>query len=137
MEKRSILAIDPGSHKVGYAVVYDDLSHGKMGIVAPDVLATIFKEFFINEEEPVMAIGDGTKSDNICNIFLENFPKGKIVKVNEKNTTFNARKKYFQENPPKWFWKFIPLSLQYPQRPIDDYAAWMIGEKYFNEYTNS
>lgn len=137
MIKKQILAIDPGSHKIGYSIVFDNLSHGEMGIVTPEELPQLFSRLFDGDEEPVMVVGDGTKSDNICKVFNEIFPNGKIIKINEKNTTFNARKKYFLENPPTGFWRLIPLSFQYPPRPIDDYAAWMIGEKYYNEHTDS
>ena len=132
-----ILAIDPGSHKVGYAVVYENLTHGDMGIVSPNELDGIFNKYYSKLEKSVLVIGDGTKSNNICEIFKKLFPDGTIIKVNEKNTTFEARKKYFIENPPKGIWKLIPITMQSPDRPIDDYAAWMIGEKYFNEYRNS
>ena len=132
-----ILAIDPGSHKVGYAIVYENLTHGEMGIVSPNELDVLFKKFFASIVDPILVIGDGTKSDNVCDIFKKLFSNGTIVKVNERNTTFEARKKYFVENPPKGFWKLIPITMQSPDRPIDDYAAWMIGEKYFNEYRNS
>lgn len=135
-EKKWVLAIDPGSHKVGYAIVYDDLSHGDMGIISIDELPNLVRRYFgnfsdENSSKPLLVVGDGTGSKQICNLF-KTLVSGICPCVkNEKNTTLNARNKYFQENPPKGLRRLIPLGLQWPPRPIDDYAAWVIGEKYF------
>ena len=56
-----------------------------------------------------------------------------IVLINEYRTTDEARKLYFQENPPKGWKKLIPLGMQVPPVPVDDYAAIVIGRKYLKD----
>ena len=38
-----------------------------------------------------------------------------------------------QENPPKGWKKLIPLGMQVPPVPVDDYAAIVIGRKYLKD----
>lgn len=59
-----------------------------------------------------------------------------IVLINEYRTTDEARKLYFQENPPKGWKKLIPLGMQVPPVPVDDYAAIVIGRKYLRIINN-
>ena len=47
--------------------------------------------------------------------------------------TVQGRKLYFQENPPKGWKKLIPLGMQVPPVPVDDYAAIVIGRKYLKD----
>lgn len=134
-EKKWILAIDPGSDKVGYAVVFFDLSHGELGVVYLAELHTMFNKFCSSEvglPESVV-IGNGTAASIVCKLYnsLELQPSVRFAE--EKNTTYKARARYFAENPPKGLWRLVPIGLQMPPRPIDDYAALLIGEKYLQE----
>ena len=99
-----VFAVDPGSHKVGYAIVYKDLSHGPMGIVTIKELLALIEQHFSNakaEDSPVLVVGDGTGSKCMCKRLKELTTVPSICLVNERDTTLAARKKYFQENPPK------------------------------------
>ena len=50
--------------------------------------------------------------------------------VNEYRTTDEAKKRYWQENPPKGIRRLIPRGMLVPPVPVDDFAAVIIGEKY-------
>jgi hypothetical protein len=50
--------------------------------------------------------------------------------VPERDTTRRARERYFADHPPRGWRRLIPLSLQTPSVPIDDYAAWIIAEQF-------
>lgn len=130
-----ILAIDPGSDKVGYAILNFDLSHGEMGIVYLSEVHRIFKKFCeAAEEKPqALVIGNGTAAQAVCKLYNSLELEVPVRFAEEKNTTYKARARYFSENPPTGFWKLVPLGLQMPPRPIDDYAALLIGEKYLQE----
>ena len=130
-----ILAIDPGSDKVGYAILNYDLSHGEMGIVYLSEVHRIFKKFCeAAEEKPqALVIGNGTAAQAVCKLYNSLELEVPVRFAEEKNTTYKARARYFSENPPTGFWKLVPLGLQMPPRPIDDYAALLIGEKYLQE----
>jgi RNase H-fold protein (predicted Holliday junction resolvase) len=129
-----VFAVDPGSHKVGYAIVHRDLSHGDMGIVTLNEAVTLINKSFAEahpDDNPVLVVGDGTGSKCICKRFKELVKVPSICLVNERDTTLAARKKYFEENPPKGLMRLLPEGLRFPPRPLDDYAAWLIGVKYF------
>ena len=56
-----------------------------------------------------------------------------IVVVDEYRTTDEARKLYFAANPPQGLKKLIPLGMQTPPVPVDDYAAIAIGRRYLKQ----
>ncbi|MGM0600689.1 MAG: pre-16S rRNA-processing nuclease YqgF [Candidatus Rifleibacteriota bacterium] len=134
--KKFILAIDPGSDKVGYAALNYDLTVSEKGIVFLSELHSLFKRFCAEDKEhrpEAVVIGNGTAAAIVCRLYnsLELEPPVRFAE--EKNTTYKARSRYFAENPPQGFWRLIPLGLQTAPVPIDDYAAILIGEKYLHE----
>ena len=78
-------------------------------------------------------MGNGTSSKSKYNLIKLNFANVKLKTINEYRTTDEARKLYFKENPPKGWKRLIPLGMQVPPVPVDDYAAIAIGKKYLNE----
>jgi RNase H-fold protein (predicted Holliday junction resolvase) len=124
-----ILSIDPGKDKCGLAVM---LKTGKVKTKAvssivdlPEMLKTLLGFYKVEK----IILGNGTNKDEIFELAKE-FNK-EIIFVSEKNTSLLARRRYFQENPPKGILKFLPKGLLLPMRPIDDYAAIVLGERYF------
>ena len=134
-DKKWILAIDPGSDKVGYAVLNLDFTHGDLGIGYLEDMHRVFAKYCRDTSNPPMLVvlGNGTKNAVLCKLFNSLELNIDIKLADEKNTTFLARTRYFQENPPKGIWKFIPIGMQFPPRPIDDYAALLIGENYLKK----
>ncbi len=134
-EKKWIFAVDPGSDKVGYAVVNLDYTHGDLGIGYLEDMHRVFAKYCRDTKNPPLFIvmGNGTKCAVLCKLFNSLELDIDIKLGDEKNTTFMARSKYFEENPPKGIWKIIPISMQFPPRPIDDYAALLIGENYLKK----
>ncbi len=134
-EKKWIFAVDPGSDKVGYAVVNLDYTHGDLGIGYLEDMHRVFAKYCRDTKNPPLFIvmGNGTKCAVLCKLFNSLELDIEIKLGDEKNTTFMARSIYFKENPPKGIWKFIPISMQFPPRPIDDYAALLIGENYLKK----
>jgi hypothetical protein len=54
--------------------------------------------------------------------------------VNEKHSSERARLRYFKETPPRGIWRLIPITLQVPPVPIDDYAAVIVAEDYLEAH---
>ncbi|MBR4569242.1 MAG: hypothetical protein IKO19_01040 [Candidatus Riflebacteria bacterium] len=133
--KKWILAIDPGSDKVGYAVVNFDFTHGDLGIGYLPEMHRVFAKYCRDATNPpqFLVMGNGTKCGILCKLFNSLELDIDIKLGDEKNTTFMARSRYFEENPPTGLWKFVPKGMLFPPRPIDDYAALLIGEAYLKK----
>ena len=123
-----ILAIDPGREKTGIAILKnsDVLEHK---IINSEELVQIIKSLLEKYIIKTIVMGNGTSSKKKYDLLKREFIDRDIVLINEYRTTDEARKLYFQENPPKGWKKLIPLGMQVPPVPVDDYAAIVIGRK--------
>lgn len=127
-----ILAIDPGREKTGIAILKnsDVLEHK---IINSEELVQIIKSLLEKYIIKTIVMGNGTSSKKKYDLLKREFIDRDIVLINEYRTTDEARKLYFQENPPKGWKKLIPLGMQVPPVPVDDYAAIVIGRKYLKD----
>lgn len=127
-----ILAIDPGREKTGIAILKnsDVLEHE---IINSEELVQIIKSLLGKYIIKTIVMGNGTSSKKKYDLLKREFIDRDIVLINEYRTTDEARKLYFQENPPKGWKKLIPLGMQVPPVPVDDYAAIVIGRKYLKD----
>lgn len=127
--KNEILAIDPGREKTGIAILNnsDVLEHK---IINSEELVQTIKSLLEKYIIKTIIMGNGTSSKKKYDLLKREFIDRDIVLINEYRTTDEARKLYFQENPPKGWKKLIPLGMQVPPVPVDDYAAIVIGRKY-------
>jgi RNase H-fold protein (predicted Holliday junction resolvase) len=50
--------------------------------------------------------------------------------VDEYETTLRARARYFHDHPPRGWRRLVPRGMLLPDRPVDDYAALLIAERY-------
>lgn len=127
--KNEILAIDPGREKTGIAILNnsDVLEHK---IINSEELVQTIKSLLEKYIIKTIIMGNGTSSKKKYDLLKREFMDRDIVLINEYRTTDEARKLYFQENPPKGWKKLIPLGMQVPPVPVDDYAAILIGRKY-------
>ena len=130
--KNEILAIDPGREKTGIAILNnsDVLEHE---IINSEELVQTIKSLLEKYIIKTIIMGNGTSSKKKYDLLKREFMDRDIVLINEYRTTDEARKLYFQENPPKGWKKLIPLGMQVPPVPVDDYAAIVIGRKYLKD----
>jgi RNase H-fold protein (predicted Holliday junction resolvase) len=124
-----LLGVDPGTRKCGYAVV-DRFGAPPLtlGIVALDDfnarLATLRSEWTID----MVAIGEGTNAAVVSAVIRDaGLP---FALVDERETTLKARARYFVDHPPRGWRRLVPRGMLLPSRPIDDYAALLIAERY-------
>src|SRR5690348_17457373 len=81
-----------------------------------------------------IALGGGTHTAAVKNRLADlALP---IAVVDERDTTYLARARYFRMHPPKGWRRFVPRGMLLPPRPIDDFAALLIAERYL-EYEAS
>jgi len=124
-----LLGVDPGTRKCGYAVIDRlDAQPLELGITPlTDFglrLATLRATFPID----MVAIGHGTNADVVSGVVRDaGLP---FVLVDERETTLRARARFFADHPPRGWRRIIPRGMLLPDRPIDDYAALLIAERY-------
>jgi len=130
-EEEIIIAIDPGTKKCGYAVADSNISILQREVISTDKIVEIITDSLNIYKIDKIILGNGTNYKNIEESLKNHFSKLKIVLIEEKFSTLEARKKYFEEHPPRGIFKLIPLSLRVPPCSYDDFVAVLLAEKYF------
>lgn len=124
-----IIAIDPGRVKCGIAVL-DATGIRHRAIVEagqlPATLASLVAEFQTQQ----VVVGSGTRAIESANLIKSEVPGVVVYLEDELYSTLEARRRYFQENPPRGWRRLLPLSLQVPPKPYDDFAAVIVGERF-------
>ena len=125
-----ILVVDPGSLKCGLAVMDDSANVLEQCVVEKGRLDFSVSQLAAKYAVEKVVIGHGTRSAEVERQVARLNLAAEIIFVPEKDSTLEARKYYFKENPPPLYLRFVPRSLLVPPRPIDDYAAVILGERY-------
>jgi RNase H-fold protein (predicted Holliday junction resolvase) len=60
-----------------------------------------------------------------------------VVMVDERNSSLEARDRYWQMYPPKGLSKLIPQGMRLPPRPVDDIVAILLIERYLQTHSNN
>jgi len=129
-----VLAIDPGKKKCGIAIVDNRLRFITGAVVNSKELVQRIKTYLERYEINNILIGSGTSSGEMIEIISKRFPNAMVIKVTEKDTTMQARKRYFEYHPPTGLLKIFPISFLIPPRPYDDFAALLIAERFFRNH---
>lgn len=128
MSIRRVLAIDPGRQKCGMAVLDGEGGLIERRIVSRGELPEIVRDWCDHYQPDLLLLGTGTGSRDLLQ------PLGALPvplrRVPERETTRRARHRYFADHPPRGWRRLIPRSLQTPAVPVDDYAAWIIAERF-------
>ncbi len=127
-----ILVIDPGRDKLG-TVIYD----AGEGIMERKVLPRDDFSRYLGWAEnryeiDLVLIGDGTGSDFFKDL-VEKREK-KVILVPEGKSSQEARRLYFEDNPPTGWKKLVPRGLLSPSRAIDDFAAEVLLLRFLKKY---
>jgi RNase H-fold protein (predicted Holliday junction resolvase) len=126
-----VVGVDPGTGKAGYAALEPDGTVLAQGIEAIDTLPARLAAVIAQYAPSALAVGRGTNGAAVIRA-LEGLGVP-VHAVDEYETTRFARGLYFAEHPPAGWRKLLPLGLQVPPRPIDDYAAILIARRYLDE----
>ena len=129
-----ILGIDPGTRKVGFAVVDDRGQTHELGVEPiADVCARV-RSLMERFSFGAIAMGKGTNAGPVAEALAGlGVP---VTYVDERETTLRARSLYFADHPPRGWRRLIPLGMQLPPRPVDDYAAVLIARRYLADEGN-
>lgn len=125
---RAVLAVDPGREKCGLALIWPGGAAPLREIVTPAELLSSVSRWMLRSPRAILIIGSGTGSKAA----IEALRTGGFdpILVPEENSTLRARDRYFQDHPPVGWKRLLPLGLQTPPGPVDDYAAVVLAEAY-------
>lgn len=125
----AVLGVDPGTRKVGYAVTQGAQAPAlEQGILPLEGLAAALRAIAQRHGVSDVALGRGTNAKALLEqLAALDLP---VHLIDEADTTYRARAVYFADHPPRGWRRLVPISLQLPPRPIDDYAALLIARRY-------
>lgn len=125
---QTVIAIDPGREKCGLAVVSDEGTLLRK-ILPPHEVAPYVAGLMERYSTDTVVIGNGTHGRAIAETVRGESP-ARIEFVDESHTTLEARKRYYEENPPRGLLRLIPMGMLAPSKPVDDLVAVILGERY-------
>jgi hypothetical protein len=133
MIEKTVLAIDPGSSKCGMALVKrveeDRVELLWHGVVPLGAITPKLHEAYIHAPYQLVIVGGGTHSKQVVQRIREHLPSMAILVVDERETTLQARERYWEKNRRRGWRRLIPATLQVPPDPVDDYVAMILAER--------
>ena len=132
----AILGFDPGRNKCGIAVMGVDrtLCYNQV-IDAANAIATV-QQLQLSYPISLIVMGDQTSSREWQQRFTHEFADAlRVVLVDERNSTLEARDRYWEMYPPVGMGRLLPQSLRRIARPIDDIVAILLIERYLERLT--
>ena len=137
MTSKIVLAIDPGSSKCGMAVVersaQDEILMHWHKVVPADELEDAYDSAKRLYGFSLVIVGDGTRSRTIQERLRAHAPSMGLLVVDEKDTTMEARARYWEKHPRRGFRRLLPSSMQTPPVPFDDFVALILAERVLAE----
>ena len=117
-----IVGIDPGKN-IGIALIN---IQGKL--LQRNIIDLAECSNFTFPQDAILVLGNGTGSKLVQKVLQKR--NLKFILIDETSTTLEARRLYFNDNPPKGFYCFLPKGLRLPPKYLDDYAAYAIALNY-------
>jgi RNase H-fold protein (predicted Holliday junction resolvase) len=124
------LGFDPGQDKCGLAIVDANQQPIWHQVVRSDRVLAQLAAILASEPIALLIMGDQTASKAWKSRCVAAFPTLKIVQVDERYSSLEARDRYWQMFPPQGFARLLPQGMRPPPRPIDDIVAILLVERY-------
>jgi RNase H-fold protein (predicted Holliday junction resolvase) len=130
-DQPAILGFDPGRQKCGLALMgVDRKLYYHEVIPAEQAIATIGR---LRQQYPIslLVMGDQTTAKTWKQQLSQDLPEPpRIMLVDERYSTLEARDRYWQMYPPKGLYRLIPQGMRPLPRPVDDIVAILLIERY-------
>lgn len=131
------LGFDPGRDKCGVAVMNESgkILHHQVTL-SDNVVGTVR---FLRKKYDVdlLIMGNQTTAQQWQQrLQNEIAPPLAIALVNERNSSLEARDRYWQMFPPSFTQKLLPKGMRLPPRAIDDIVAILLIERYIKSLAN-
>lgn len=125
-----MLALDPGRDKCGIAVLAADGAIRYQAVASTETVAREVARLMAEHEVTRLLMGDRTAAREVAGVLREAGCRLEPVLVDEHRSTEEGRRRYFADNPPRGWRRLLPITLQTPPRPYDDYVAVILAERY-------
>ncbi len=125
-----VLAIDPGRQKCGLAIA-ERHAVLERAVIPTGRLAETLAAWAARHAPDHVILGNRTGSEELRRQLTAIIPTVPVVLVAEEGSTLEARRRYFQDHPPRGWRRLVPQSAQLPPEPYDDYVAVLLAERYF------
>ena len=124
------LGIDPGNSKCGLALMGIDRKLWLQEVVPKEKMLARVTEILQQYPVSLVVLGNGTGNKS----WQEHLQgQVRVVLVDEKFTTLEARQRYWQLYPPKGIFRLLPPQLRLPPRDVDDIVALILIERYLKQ----
>ena len=130
-----LISIDPGKCKCGLVLV--DINKKKVDqaiVINTESLPRHVKNLKNLEKISKVIIGNGTTSKE--NVEKLEFIKNDLIIFEEKNTTYRAKKRYFELFPTRGLKMLLPKELFILNKNLDALSALIIVEDYCHDKFN-
>ena len=130
-----LISIDPGKCKCGLVLV--DINKKKVDqaiVINTESLPRHVKNLKRVEKISKVIIGNGTTSKE--NVEKLEFIKNDLIIFEEKNTTYRAKKRYFELFPTRGLKMLLPKELFILNKNLDAVSALVIVEDYCHDKFN-
>lgn len=129
----TILAIDPGKCKFGYAVLTNEKRVLKQGTAPVNELYSIVDRMVALFNVKTVILGDRTGGNHFYTSLKPTLAKQglPLVMVEEDGSSREGRGRFLKANRKGWR-RLVPLGLQSPWRAYDDYVAVILGERFLD-----
>jgi RNase H-fold protein (predicted Holliday junction resolvase) len=110
-------------------VLADGQLHRREIVLSDQAIARVGQ---LQAELPIrlVVLGNQTTSKQWKTQLQQTFPTCEIQLIDERNSTLEARQRYWEEYPPQGWGRLVPRGLQVPPRPYDDIVAQILVERY-------
>ncbi|SFT61710.1 RNase H-fold protein, predicted Holliday junction resolvase [Selenomonas sp. GACV-9] len=129
----NIAALDPGRDKCGFAVLAGDGTVLWQQVIETarleDELIAARQRFGFDR----LVEGNGTTSQQARERIETALPDLPVVVVDEYRTTEMAKGEYWKAHPPKGWRRLLPVTMQVPPEPVDDFVAVILGHRYLQK----
>ena len=125
----SVLAVDPGRDKCGLALLRSDGRVVHKAVVPTPQIGEAVASLLRDHPRALLVLGDRTGARDVAEA-IDARANVSAVLVDEHRSSEQGRRRYFLDNPPRGWRRLLPLGLQTPPCPYDDYVAVVIAERY-------
>ena len=124
----NFMGIDPGRDKCGVAVLNSAGEIKFQRVVPTEELDNVIKNLAASMQIQSVILGDGTTHKSAAQKISAAGLTFQLV--DEKHTTEEARRLYWQKNPPRGWRKLLPTSMQVPPEPVDAIVAEILVRRF-------